>query len=157
MALIEMALIAAAYLQAVPPVPGGCSAPAGENRGKAGCFLSAELPILQPAPQLYWHIVQGESEAAAAKAARRFRHTAIVNAHNRWWLYVMSRNAAESTLPRHHVVGPFDVAAGKPIAARFMESWFSPGMRTRVHSHSGPEAFYIMKVSNAPKLHASAG
>ncbi|PSJ36276.1 hypothetical protein C7I55_26640 [Sphingomonas deserti] len=25
-----------------------------------------------------------------------------------------------------------------------MESWFTPGMRTRAHSHSGPEAFYVI-------------
>jgi mannose-6-phosphate isomerase-like protein (cupin superfamily) len=26
-----------------------------------------------------------------------------------------------------------------------MESWFPLGMRTRVHSHSGPEAFYVIE------------
>ena len=33
---------------------------------------------------------------------------------------------------------------GKPMMARFLESDFPPGMRTRVHSHPGPEGFYVL-------------
>ncbi len=30
------------------------------------------------------------------------------------------------------------------MMARFLESHFPPGMRTRVHSHPGPEGFYVV-------------
>jgi hypothetical protein len=31
-----------------------------------------------------------------------------------------------------------------PAVAHFSEAIFTPGMRTRVHSHPGPEAFYVV-------------
>ncbi len=43
------------------------------------------------------------------------------------------------------VVGPFNLPAGRPVTARFLESTFPPGMRTRVHSHPGPEAFFVIE------------
>jgi quercetin dioxygenase-like cupin family protein len=145
MALFGLAaLLAATSVQAVPPVPGGCTAPAGENRGKPGCFLSAERPLTPSTPRLYWHIVGSGSEAAAAAMAEPYAWTTVVEAHDRWWLYVLSESRTLPALPRHDVVGPLIVQAGKPTIARFMESWFTPGMRTRVHTHSGPEAFYVI-------------
>jgi mannose-6-phosphate isomerase-like protein (cupin superfamily) len=34
---------------------------------------------------------------------------------------------------------------GAPVTPRFLESWFPPGMRTRVHAHSGAEVFYVVE------------
>ena len=66
-------------------------------------------------------------------------------AHGNRWLYVLSANQQEPGLPSRHVAGPFKIEPGKPIVARSLESWFPPGMRTRVHTHLGPEAFYVIE------------
>lgn len=41
------------------------------------------------------------------------------------------------------VIGPLALPVG-PAVAHFSEAIFPPGMKTRVHSHPGPEAFYIV-------------
>lgn len=136
--------VAAMVLQQVPPVPGGCTEPAAENRGKPGCFLSTEIALGSPPTTLYWHIIPARNEAEAHRLGRGQAWEAIVQAHGRWWMYVLSPEKVVGSLPPHHVAGPFHLREGRPLTARFMESWFSPGMRTRVHSHSGPEAFYVI-------------
>lgn len=138
-------LVVALLTQTTPAVPGGCTAPAAANAGKPGCYLSTELIINSPPPILYWHIVPAPSEQQAKADASSRSWSAPVLAHGRWWLYVLSANEKEPELPAHHVAGPFRLQPGRPIIARFMESWFPPGMRTRVHSHSGPEAFYVIE------------
>lgn len=141
---IGFMLAAAIAAQAVPPVPGGCSEPAAGHVDQPGCWLSAELGIERPPPVLYWHIVRAGSEAEARKEAARHRWASVIRAHGAWWLYVMSADAREPGLPAHHVAGPLATAPDRPVTARFMESLFPPGMRTRVHSHSGPEVFFVI-------------
>lgn len=139
MVLVGLAAIAGALLaQAVPAVPGGCTAPARENVGKPGCYLSAEIAIDRPPSVLYWHVVPVATEAQARTAARRNRWSTVVAAHDRWWLYVLSPSKDEPALLPHDVIGPLRVQANARLTARFMESWFPPGMRTRVHRHAGP-------------------
>ena len=41
------------------------------------------------------------------------------------------------------LIGPLRTAGGK-LSAHFAEAIFPPGMRTRVHAHPGPEAFYVV-------------
>ncbi len=45
---------------------------------------------------------------------------------------------------RRAKIGPLEVPNG-PVTAHFPEAIFPPGMRTRVHSHPGPEAFYVVE------------
>jgi len=132
--------------QAVPAVPGGCSELAGENIGKPGCFLSTLLTISEPPATMYWHIAEFPDEVPARSAARGHEWATVVPAHGRWWLYVLS-SSREEKLHGHvrGLVSPFQLIAGQPVIARFMESTFPPGMRTRVHSHSGPEAFFVIE------------
>ncbi|WP_106516102.1 cupin domain-containing protein [Allosphingosinicella deserti] len=137
-------VLAVLALQGTPPVPGACTAPARENVGKSGCFFTTQVTIDKPPATLYWHIVPAASEDAANASANGRPWSATVRAHGRWWLYILSSEKNEAALPPHHVAGPFTMAPGRPIVARFMESWFTPGMRTRAHSHSGPEAFYVI-------------
>ena len=42
------------------------------------------------------------------------------------------------------MVGPLHPPTG-PVTAHFSEANFPPGMQTRVHSHLGPEAFYVVE------------
>lgn len=134
-----------ALQNATPPVPGACTKPASEHVGQPGCYLSGTLTIAAPPAALFWHIVPAANEAAARAGAREFRWSFVTQAHGRWWLYVLSERAEEPTLaPGHAVVGPVRIPARTPVTAHFMESLFPPGMRTRVHSHSGPEVFHVI-------------
>jgi mannose-6-phosphate isomerase-like protein (cupin superfamily) len=42
------------------------------------------------------------------------------------------------------VVGPLPHDAGKVYTARYMEAVFGPGTHTAVHTHAGPEAWYVV-------------
>jgi quercetin dioxygenase-like cupin family protein len=53
------------------------------------------------------------------------------------------------------VIGPLPVAPGRSYTARYMEALFTPGMHTAVHTHSGPEAWYL--VSGVQCLETAAG
>jgi quercetin dioxygenase-like cupin family protein len=141
----SIALLVGLLTQTAPAVPGGCTAPAAAHAGKPGCYLSTEITISSPPSTLYWHIVPEPTERRARADADSRPWSAPVLAHGRWWLYVLSANQQEPELAPHHVAGPFNIKPGSPVVARFMESWFPPGMRTRVHSHSGPEAFYVIE------------
>ncbi len=138
-------LLGAQAQAGVPPVPGGCSAPATENRGRPGCFLSAELSIADPPPSLTWHLFRFPDAAGARAEAARHPLSAVTFSHDRVWLHVLSAGplsivAAE----RVATAGPLRLPAGRPVRARFIESIFTPGMRTRNHAHPGPEAFYVL-------------
>jgi quercetin dioxygenase-like cupin family protein len=140
-------LVAAAALSAPPPlVPGGCTAPAAEHVGEAGCYLLAELKIEHAPARLYWHISEFSNMHEAETAALKHRWSKIVTAHDRIWLYVMgSKKETITGGISKTIIGPMDVPSGGTASVRFLTSKFPPGMRTRVHSHPGSEAFYVIE------------
>lgn len=149
MLFVLVAASAGASAAPVPEVPGGCMSPAAANVGRPGCFLSAELAITDTAPELFWHIYAFADARRAAVEAGRHRWAEVVPAHDRTWLFVIDSQpridvALVPGVARAATVGPLRNRPGRAVRARFMESLFSPGMRTRVHSHSGPEAFFVV-------------
>ncbi len=139
-------LLALATVTVPPPlVPGGCTAPAAEHEGAAGCYLAGEMTLERAPPSLYWHIVEFATAAAANDEAARHLWSRVVTTHGRVWLFVMGgkRIAIDGSRMRA-VVGPMAVPPGDTATVRFLTSNFPPGMRTRVHSHPGSEAFYVV-------------
>ena len=145
MFVIPLLLVTAASQAGVPPVPGLCSMPVPANRNEAGCYQTSELDLTGAPPVIYWHIYEFSLPAAAAAEARRHRWSAVAQAHSRIWLYVLS-GASEPVAggTERASIGPLKVPSG-PVTAHFSEAIFPPGMKTRVHSHPGPEAFYIVE------------
>lgn len=136
-------------------MPGGCTAPAAENRGKPGCFLSAEIAIDAAPAQLFWHVAEFRDEAAAQAEARKHKWSAVVRAHGRVWLHIvdgLKRSIAGGM--SNAVIGPLAAPAGKRVTVRLLESLFPPGMKTRVHAHPGAEAFYVIEASSASRRRA---
>jgi len=130
----------------VPPVPGGCSEPATANSGKAGCYASAELSIARSPGAIYWHVYTFRDVRGARAEAARHRWASAAQSHGRNWLYVLGPQRLKVADGGHvATIGPLRLPAGRPMIARFLESDFPPGMRTRVHSHPGPEAFYVVE------------
>ena len=162
--LIPVFILAAALLQVdVPPVPGLCSAPLPADRETLGCYKTGELEIRDAPPELYWQIYQYRTLEAATAEAARHRWSMVAQAHSRTWLYVLSRVPEQIRGgTKRAMVGPLQAPAG-PVMAHFAEAIFPPGMQTRVHSHPGPEAFYVvegqqcMETPNEKQLIAAGG
>lgn len=125
-------------------VPGLCTAPAAEHVGEPGCYLAAELDIGDADGSVYWHLYTFKDAAAAKSEAVRHRHAVVVEVHGKVWLNLIgSADEKVDGGVKQTVIGPLAVPAqGR---ARFLESWFPPGMITRAHSHPGPEVFYVVE------------
>ena len=129
-----------------PLVPGGCTALAIDHPNEAGCYLLAEIKADKPPTQLHWHIIEFARLSDAEAEARKHRWSKAVSAHDRVWLYVIgARNEAISGGAAKAIIGPMIVPTGDAVSIRFLTSTFPPGMRTRVHSHPGSEAFYVVQ------------
>jgi len=143
MSLLLAVLLATTAAEA--PVPGLCTAPASEHVGKPGCYLSAELDIEAPNGEIYWHIYTLPNLGEAQVAASRVEQSVATESHGGAWLHVLG-NAQPVTIRGATVkasIGP--IRAPAKGRARLLESWFRPGMKTRAHSHPGPEVFYVLE------------
>jgi mannose-6-phosphate isomerase-like protein (cupin superfamily) len=126
-------------------VPGGCAEPALEHAGEPGCFQSAELTLPAAPKELHWHLYEFRSEDQARSEAARHPWAAVTHSHGRIWLHVLAEQKPRVANGRKlATAGPLRLTAGTAYRARFIESIFTPGMRTRTHSHPGPEAFYVV-------------
>jgi mannose-6-phosphate isomerase-like protein (cupin superfamily) len=145
MLAVSLLMAAAIAPRDVPPVPGVCTAPVPVNRDAAGCYQTGQLDLIDGPADIYWHIQQYPNEAAAVAEAKRHRWATVAQAHSRVWLYVLG-SASEPIgggIARA-LIGPLRLPPG-PVTAHFSEAIFPPGMQTRVHSHPGPEAFYVVE------------
>jgi quercetin dioxygenase-like cupin family protein len=125
-------------------VPGGCSDPAQGRNDRVGCYLTATqyLGRLPDAP-LFWH-VYNYPDRSAAEADGTGRST-VVEAFGRIWLYsIEPADWRPRSGVRSAVVGPLGTRSGVNYTARYMEATFPPGLHTRAHVHSGPEAWYVL-------------
>ena len=121
-----------------------CTVPASRRPAEVGCyFTAAESLRVVPPGRLYWHLYTYPTRAAADRARRSTG--IVVEAFDRVWLYAIApKEWSLSSGRRTAVVGPLTTRAGTPYIARYMEAVFLPGMRTRVHTHSGPEAWHVL-------------
>jgi quercetin dioxygenase-like cupin family protein len=125
-------------------VPGGCSDPAEGRNDRVGCYLTAALPLgALPGGPLFWHIYTFPDRVTAE--AERTERSIVVEAFERTWLYAIEPEAWRPRLgARMAVMGPLGIKRGVNYTARYMEATFPPGLRTGAHSHSGPEAWYVV-------------
>ena len=69
----------------------------------------------------------------------------MVEAFDKVWLLTIADAGWRSQGGTHVAnIGPVPVKPGRGYTAQFMEAVFSPGMKTRVHRHSGAEAWYTV-------------
>jgi quercetin dioxygenase-like cupin family protein len=128
----------------VPQDTGGTCIPASERAGRQfGCFILAAQPIGKLDQTTFWHLETFPTRAAAEKA--KDAHGAVVEAFDKIWLLTIADAGWRSTGGTHVAeVGPLATTAGRDYTARFMEATFRPGMKSLVHRHSGPEAWYTL-------------
>jgi len=63
----------------------------------------------------------------------------------KWWLFTIADAGWRPTGGEHVAeIGPLPVSASAGYTAQYMEAIFRPGMKSTVHRHSGPEAWYTL-------------
>ena len=126
-------------------VQGGCDVPAAAKTKEVGCYLTAtETLDMLPAGDVFWHLYEYPT-AAAAEAAKPPSFGTVAESLGKHWLYVIAgKEWHPAAGKRVAVIGPLRVKAAAQYTARYMEAVFPPGMQTSVHTHSGPEAWYIL-------------
>jgi quercetin dioxygenase-like cupin family protein len=133
-----------------PPRPHSARAevscePANDRQGELGCWVLGTSSIsAAPGSPLYWHVYEFSSQADAERA--RDSQSTIVPAYGRTWLMAVgARNWSASGGRRVAVVGPLQPLSSAPHSASYMEATFTPGMRSRIHTHPGPEAWVVLE------------
>jgi quercetin dioxygenase-like cupin family protein len=127
-----------------------------ERRGEFGCSYIENKPLPETLKEpLYWHIDKFDSgehaRAAVGSAGVAFQ------AHGTWWLFTI-----ESAVDNHHGgehVTQVELPAlpsAKKYAMLVYSAYIPPGLTSRVHHHSGPEAFYVVEGEQCLETEARA-
>ena len=119
--------------------------PVTERAGRElGCFIVATEPIGRlDSARAFWHLSTFPTRAAA-KAAGGSRGSVVESLGKVWLFTIAEANWRPSGGTHIAAIGPLPVAPGVAYAAQYMEAVFRPGMKSRVHRHSGPEAWYTL-------------
>ena len=118
--------------------------PPGEKRPEFGCFnIGAVTGLHFNQESVYWHLrAFGRRKAAqTAKSATGL----VVEEDGRVWLSEFGpRNSAPRGGAVIAVVGPLQLPAAKSYTAVLSYAVMRPGDKSRVHTHPGPEGWYIL-------------
>ncbi len=140
--LIVMVVCALAPVGQRPPVK--CTEDSPERRGEEGCTILASRPLVGSVTKpVYWHIDRFDTLEAAKKAVGP--DGVAAEAHGSVWLTTVEAQAEEHHGGRHVAwIGPLTLPAADRYTMRVQSSLLLPGAATPVHTHSGPEVFYIV-------------
>jgi quercetin dioxygenase-like cupin family protein len=118
--------------------------PAGEKRPDYGCFNVGRATGLHFATSsVYWHLrsFPNRKAAEAAKSAGGI----VVEEDGRVWLSEFgARHAAPRGGHAIAVVGPMQLAKAASYTAILSYAVMRPGDKSRVHTHPGPEGWYVL-------------
>jgi quercetin dioxygenase-like cupin family protein len=153
LSLVAFQLVPTGHLRAQAPGTAGhehltevacVDVPTGEKRPEFGCFNVGVVTGLQfSQASVYWHLraFPTRKAAEAAKSATGI----VVEEDGRVWL---SEFGARNTAPRGGqaiaVVGPLHLPAAKSYVAVLSYAVMRPGDKSRVHTHPGPEGWYVL-------------
>ena len=118
--------------------------PPGEKRPEFGCFnIGAVTGLHFSQPSVYWHLRAFPNRKAAETA--RSATGIVVEEDGRVWL---SEFGPRRTAPRGGkaiaVVGPLQLSAARSYGAVLSYAVMRPGDNSRVHTHPGPEGWYVL-------------
>jgi quercetin dioxygenase-like cupin family protein len=123
----------------------GVCIPAAARAGRdVGCFIITERPVgsIGVTP-VYWHVTQLASDTDADTAD--VRGGAVIDAFGSAWLLTIGDSAWRPRRGEQRaVIGPLPVKRGLAYSALYMEASMRPGMKSAIHRHSGPEAWYTL-------------
>ena len=122
-----------------------CTPDSPERRGEPGCSIVTDkrLPTPLAAPVL-WHIDEFPSIADAQRAEEPT--SVAFTAFGSAWLYSIGLDTANHRGGRHRaVVGPIPVEPNRSYSMMVMVAHFLPGQFSAVHTHPGPEAWWVLE------------
>ena len=115
-----------------------------EVRPEFGCFrigISKDLKFKRSA--IYWHLYTFPNKAAADAA--KTPSGVVVEEDGRLWLFEFgARDRPSNGGQRIAIVGPMKLLRAESYTAEIAYSVMQPDDRSRVHTHSGPEAWYVL-------------
>jgi quercetin dioxygenase-like cupin family protein len=131
------------------PLPGTSipCAPIAEKRQELGCYVITRqrLGALPQGTPLAWHLDVFPNRAAAEAAKGQL--ATVAEAFDRIWLFTIAPPDWQPGAGAEHVatVGPLPLeSAPGEYTAMYLASTFRPGLASFVHSHPGPEAWFIV-------------
>ena len=121
-----------------------CIADSPERRGEPGCSIIDIRPLPdRKSDKVYWHIDAFETLEDARRAVGS--SGVAFSAHGQVWVAAVDADSAGHRAAGHRaVVGPISLQSGRAYMMQTMSAYFLPGQRTRVHTHAGPEAWYVV-------------
>jgi len=115
-----------------------------ERRGEIGCSIVENrlLPADLREP-VFWHIDRFDSPEAAKRG--QGPSSIALEAHGAWWLMSVGPESSDHQGGQHVAqvkLSPLPQAASYSMLV--ISAYIPPGMTSRVHFHSGVEAFYAV-------------
>jgi quercetin dioxygenase-like cupin family protein len=133
-----------AHNRALAELEPSCAKDSPERRGEIGCSYVEDKALPAPLTEpLFWHIDRFDSETGAQAAAGPT--SVVFQAHGAWWAM-----SIESTVKDHHSGKHVAAVALPPLppAPKYsmlvISAYIPAGQTSRVHHHSGVEAFYTV-------------
>jgi hypothetical protein len=126
--------------------PTCCTMRVSDRTREEGCYVLAndELDSLPSGP-LYWHLYTYPNMTAASEAKETSTETVVMSFGKAWLFNIAPASWRPSTGERVAVIGPLPIPPAPKYFARYMESVeASTVMGTPVHTHPGPEAWYLL-------------
>lgn len=118
--------------------------PAGSKRPEFGCFnvgVATGLHFAQAS--VYWHL-RAFPNRKAAEAAKSAKGIVVEEAGRVWLSEFGPRNAALKGGEAIAVIGPMQLPKAKGYTAVLSYAVMRPGDNSRVHTHPGPEGWYVL-------------
>ena len=118
--------------------------PPGEKRPEFGCFnVGAVTGLHFSESSVYWHLRAFPSRQSAETA--RSATGIVVEEDGRVWLSEFGpRDAAPRGGDAIAVVGPLQLPKAASYTAVLSYAVMRPGDKSRVHTHPGPEGWYVL-------------
>ena len=122
-----------------------CTVDSPERRGQPGCAIVSDKRLPRPlVTPVLWHIDEFPTLADAQRVETAMS-LAIV-AHGSAWLYSLDADTANHHGGKHRaVVGPIPVRPNQLYSMMAMSAHFLPGQYSVVHTHPGPEAWWVLE------------
>jgi quercetin dioxygenase-like cupin family protein len=122
-----------------------CKLPAPRQKPAAlGCTILAQRTVQElPRGPLFWYLVAFRTRAAAKAAAGPT--SVMADAEGRSWVFTIAPDDGgpwRGELVAQ--VGPLEIPRMKAYTIEVALAVLPPGSRSRVHTHAGPEAWYML-------------
>lgn len=118
--------------------------PRGEKRPEFGCFnVGAVTGLHFSEASVYWHL-HAFPDRKAAEAARSATGIVVEEDGRAWLSEFGPRNLSSRGGEAIAVIGPLQLPAAKSYAAVLSYAVMRPGDSSRVHTHPGPEGWYVL-------------